>query len=442
MGRLARTGKWFASLVLANYPGNKMTEYSPMNQDPARRFVRSLESEMQLIAYANWLNVRLFDQTTQREDRVRFVSESVAEALLLASKLIDTQVIFDFRRLIENETAVRVFIYDLLNKSGLNKDHDNMSHQHSTETNSNASAPWIALVIASFAWQSGYSLDQLDTSAPPTPHSPAGQVISRAAQFIRLQVRYSPTERRKMSRQLSKSEGSVPTIDELSSSDQPIMPLPPHFRPPIPERYPEIARETLRINPDDSTLNASSNINLPLIISDDDLSTEGVPVTGPRRMPAITISQDQIAPEPSAPPSPLPNSGVIMPNSTAQSRSGFTLSLRKMLGHEQLVTTKLTVYAQRFPDGPGLFGLQVRVFCKGIKSHVAGTTNRQGVFVCELPVRAHSGLTYDVDVTWPREEGGETERKSITLHSDRTQFALPFYRSLDHSANSSVPNTE
>jgi hypothetical protein len=62
---------------------------------------------------------------------------------------------------------------------------------------------------------------------------------------------------------------------------------------------------------------------------------------------------------------------------------------------------------------------------------VAGTTSREGRFTCELPVRVHTGLTYDVDVTWPREEGGETERKSITLHADRTQFILPFYRHLN-----------
>ena len=58
------------------------------------------------------------------------------------------------------------------------------------------------------------------------------------------------------------------------------------------------------------------------------------------------------------------------------------------------------------------------------------TTDRDGTFLCELPVRLHTGLTYDVDVTWPRDEGGDTERKSITLNADRTEFTLPFYRKL------------
>jgi hypothetical protein len=104
------------------------------------------------------------------------------------------------------------------------------------------------------------------------------------------------------------------------------------------------------------------------------------------------------------------------------------MALRQMFGQEELKSTKLNVIVQKYPDGPGLFGLQVRVFCKGIKSYVAGTTNREGRFACELPVRVNSGLTYDVEITWPRDEGGEVERKSITLNADRTQFTLPFHR--------------
>ncbi|MEZ4516529.1 MAG: hypothetical protein R3C44_06725 [Chloroflexota bacterium] len=39
-------------------------------------------------------------------------------------------------------------------------------------------------------------------------------------------------------------------------------------------------------------------------------------------------------------------------------------------------------------------------------------------------------MTYDIDVTWPRDFGGDIERKSITLNADRTMFVLPFYRTL------------
>jgi hypothetical protein len=59
---------------------------------------------------------------------------------------------------------------------------------------------------------------------------------------------------------------------------------------------------------------------------------------------------------------------------------------------------------------------------------VAGVTDDDGEFRAELPVPADKGLTYNVTVTWPREYGGDAERKSITLHADRTRFELPFYR--------------
>jgi hypothetical protein len=107
------------------------------------------------------------------------------------------------------------------------------------------------------------------------------------------------------------------------------------------------------------------------------------------------------------------------------------MAIRQMLGQEEMTTTKLRVLVQEHPDGPGLYGLQVRVTCAGIKSYVAGTTDRDGKFVCELPVRMQTGLTYDVEITWPRDKGGDGERKSITLNADRTEFTLPFYRKIE-----------
>jgi hypothetical protein len=128
----------------------------------------------------------------------------------------------------------------------------------------------------------------------------------------------------------------------------------------------------------------------------------------------------------------MPSSAVVVPtDQTSQSRPSLTVALRQMLSHEQLASTKLSVLVQQFPDGPGLYGLQVRVTCKGVKSYVAGTTDRDGKFVCELPVRVDSGLTCDVEITWPRDEGGDIEQKSITMNADRTRFNLPFYRQLN-----------
>ena len=149
-------------------------------------------------------------------------------------------------------------------------------------------------------------------------------------------------------------------------------------------------------------------------------------------MPPITINSEQLPQEVQTPPSPMPSSAVVVPTDQAsQARPSLTVALKQMLRHEKLASTKLNVLVQKYPDGPGLYGLQVRVSCKGVKSYVAGTTDRDGKFVCELPVRIDSGLTYDVEITWPRDEGGEIERKSITMNADRTHFSLPFYRQLN-----------
>jgi hypothetical protein len=93
-----------------------------------------------------------------------------------------------------------------------------------------------------------------------------------------------------------------------------------------------------------------------------------------------------------------------------------------------MTTTKLRITVQEYTDGPGLYGVQVRVKCQGIRSYVAGTTNRDGKFLCELPVPRDAALTYDAEVTWPRDIGGDAEKKSVTLNADRTEFTLPFYR--------------
>jgi hypothetical protein len=145
-------------------------------------------------------------------------------------------------------------------------------------------------------------------------------------------------------------------------------------------RYPEVARETLHVDPDERAA-APPQRGEPLTISEDDLSE----VSQAERMPPITITRDQV--QPSTPPSPVPPTGVLMPASATSSRPGLTVALRQMFGNEELKTTRLHVVVQEYPDGPGLYGLQVKVSCKGIRSYVAGTTDREGNFVAELPVR-------------------------------------------------------
>jgi hypothetical protein len=181
--------------------------------------------------------------------------------------------------------------------------------------------------------------------------------------------------------------------------------------------YPEVARDTLHIEPDEESSLPTPTISTaaPLQITLDDLPDDE---QRPIRMPSIRITEDQLS-RPTSPPRPQPappRRPTSSPPRTAWNR-----------GSEPMRSTKLRVIVQDYLGGSGMYGLQVKVTGRGTKSQVAGTTNPDGQFLCELPVRAQSGLTYDIDITWPRDLGGHTERKSITLNADRTQFELPFY---------------
>jgi hypothetical protein len=371
--------------------------------------------------------------STQLSDHV--FTESRAKALLKAINAIDDATLHDFARLVEQETAVRLALHDIINQSGL-EDNDEVTalaavSNQSQIDNQQSSTAWLSLSMAAFAWKSGYPLNQLDPATPPEPYSPAGQAVKRTAHFLRQQIQRSATERDKLSRKLGFSETAVadttPDLDELQAAEQQ-PPLPPYYRPPIPVNYSEVSRNTVSIDEDESTNEPVSppSRSASITITEDDLNPAPLPgnVT---RMPSIRITTDQVYQS-------SPSSGstqVVTPNSGAQTYTNFTESVRKQFGRkEPMGTTKLRVLVQEYPDGPGLYGLQVHVTCQGIKSFVAGTTNRDGKFLCELPVRVNSGLTYDVDVTWPREMNNEIERKSITLNADRTEFNLPFYRAM------------
>lgn len=393
--------------------------------------LRALRTRAQLDAFA----ARLGDLLKQDdEERTVDFGESRAKALLRAANLTDDATLADFAHTVDRDASVRGALYDLLQDTGLAAETEVRDLVHLSAAGEPQPTMWLSLVVAAYAWRIGYPLGGLDPATPPNPNTPAGQLLRRSAHFLRRQVQRSATERDKLDRQLSQPPTGAPSLDELQSSPEAVAPLPPHYRPPIPVNYPEMNSETLQVDADEAVAPPEITVGDPLVISpeevdghvDDSRSEE------PVRMPAITIDRDQVAPNATTPPSPMPASAVVMPTAStdAPSRPGLTVSLRQMFGQEQLASTKLRVLVQQYPDGPGLYGLQVRVTCKGVKSYVAGTTDRDGKFVCELPVRIQSGLTYDVDVTWPREEGGETERKSITLHADRTYFVLPFYRRL------------
>lgn len=398
-------------------------------QTAALELIQLIPDTNHLNFLAERLSLWLVTDLNRSEQVVPDFTESRARALLRASDLLDDPTRHSFERLVGQEIGSRVALYDLLKDSELSKSDEVVALVATTAVSDLREPPanvqWLSLAVASFAWKSGYPLYQLDPSSPPNAYSPAGQVLKRTAAYIRKQVQRSATEREKMAKKLAFSGGMVgtatPTLDDLHANAVQA-PLPPHYRPPIPVKYPEVSRETLHLEAEEN-LTPQVDRGDPIKITADDLMpTEPQPT---HRAP-IRITADQ-----AQRPQPAPTQ-VVTPNATVAPGPSFADSVRKKFARsrEAMKVTKLRVKVQEYPDGPGLYGLQVRVTCKGISSHVAGTTTREGNFVCELPVPEHSGLTYDVDVTWPRDLSGEIERKSITLNADRTEFELPFYRSL------------
>jgi hypothetical protein len=398
-------------------------------EKPAMKLIKTID-DGRLAFFAGRLRDWLMADLAAEGGDTAVLTESRAKALLRATDATDDVTLNDFTRLLEQPTAVRLALYDLLDSSTLAEHDEVIGLAAATAAQSEIRHPksaieWLSLIVAAFAWKSEYPLHQLDPASPPEAYSPAGQVIKRAAHFLRQQVQRSATERDKLGRKLAfnPTDALAPTLDNMPPTAE-IPPLPPYFRPPIPVNYPEVARETVRVeSPEEDRPNTAVTRHAPLTITEDDLRDEPSSAT---RMPSIRITDEQLR---QPPPAPRPSSRVVTP--PGDSSANFSDNVRKSFGRkEAMTTTKLRVVVQEYPDGPGLYGLQVKVTCKGIKSYVAGTTNREGKFLCELPVRVQSGLTYDVDITWPREMNREIERKSVTLNADRTEFLLPFYRTL------------
>lgn len=384
-----------------------------MEDDMAETAVTLFKNHLSLQKTPQFIQ-SLLDWLLADEDETAF-TESRGRALLRAMAVLDAPTLADFDQLMARETAVRLLLYDVLTKSGLENE-TAVQALAEVPTHSHTEMPpsWVVLVLAAFAHKVGYPLSSLDPASPPEPHTPAGQVCHQSAHLIRQQVQRTATERDKLARRLAYVGG-----EDTAVSGQPIPPLPPVFRLPIPVRYPEYARETVQISPDEAARAEETAVTVenPLTITPADIPQE--PPTAPARMQPITIQPNDVSRRRTPQPRPHPAASV----------SGFGRAVKKFFGrqNEPFKTTRLRVVVQSYPDGPGLYGLQIQVRCKGIRSYVAGTTNRDGHFVCELPVRLHSGLTYDVDVTWPDEFKRGQERKSITLNADRTEFTLPFY---------------
>lgn len=394
------------------------------------RLVRSIRDPQQVADFgrrlAEWLIAEM-----SGGDRASAFTESRARALLRVTEAVDDPTLADFGRLMADATANRLAVYDLLHDSGLAESAEIAgfvaASAAATTTAETAALPWLPLAVAAFAWKREYPLSQLDPAAPPDPFSPAGNVLRETAQFLRQQTQRSPTERDRLARHLTftgRVVASGPaTMETLPRLDTPVVPAPSVYRPPVPVRYPEVSRETLSVEPP-AAEPPPVRRGEPLIITDDDVQAVAPP---PQRQPPLRVD----APPSPAPPSPLPPSAVIMPNSPVTNRPSLSVQSRRSSGRRPtggMKTTKLRVLVQQVAEGPGLYGVQVHVVCRRVRAEVAGTTNADGHFLCELPVKETEGLTYQVEVTWPRDLGGDVERKAITLNADRTEFKLPFYR--------------
>jgi hypothetical protein len=432
-----------------------------MMTDPSLSLVQTIQDEIHLAAFAGRLRRWLLElagddgeQPALSESKRPFsFTESRAKALLRAAEVIDDPTLNDFAHLLENETMQRLALYDMLAQSGLAEEEavqalvltssptapdegpetedGTVDLTPSSAVHRPPSIAWLSLILAAFAWKKEYPLAQLDPASPPASFSPAGQALKRAAHLLRQQVQRTATERDKLARKLAYSAQAAAraahTLDSLPD-EPPAVPLPPHYRPPIPVRYPEVARDTVRVDEGEAGREEQPVTRTdPITITDADLG-DGPQRDGPVRMPPITITEEQIRPSPSPRPRQQPSRRRPVETKPAP-LTQFTDSVRRLFGsNEPMTTTKLRVVVETYPDGPPMYGLQVRVNCRGVRSFVAGTTNEEGHFLCSLPVPVHASLTYDVDVTWPRDMNNEIERKSITLNGDRTEFKLPFYR--------------
>ena len=139
--------------------------------------------------------------------------------------------------------------------------------------------------------------------------------------------------------------------------------------------YPEVARNTVQISENESVPDQGTvSRNAPLTITGDDILGES---QRPIRMPEIRIRADQV---PARRQIAAKHSPVHRPSSSSNGNLGTAVRQRFSRDKEALRSTKLRVIVQDVQDGPGLYGIQVQVRCQGIKAHVAGTTNRDGVF--------------------------------------------------------------
>ncbi len=206
------------------------------------------------------------------------LTESRARALFYATQTLDEPSVGDFQRRMPEPGMLRVALSSLLESAGLA---GVPAMEALPAALAGVSAPagvaWLSLAMTAYAWKYGYNPAQLDPAAPPTPFSPAGQIVQQAAQFIRRLAQISPTERDRLAQRLAFDSRHVPSLEELPPPARTLAPLPPHFRPPVPVRYAEY-NEPVTIRPEEaSTAPPDVVVSGRLVISPEDLPREPMP---------------------------------------------------------------------------------------------------------------------------------------------------------------------
>lgn len=357
---------------------------------------------------------------------------SRVRTVCLAADLLDDALLREFNQAMTRESSLRLALDELFTR--FEAPTDNLLLAQPDEK-----VEWLVLVTLACAAQKGYIIENLDPASPPRSNSPAGIMLSQIADYFRGQTRRTATERDRLAKKLAynpslaqSSPGSVQVEQNLAGDANA-----GDVRMPAPVTYFE-HNPAIKLTEADLDLPPQTVVTTPPVSVDvaPTLPVQPAPPqpsnppdlsATPQTMPPIKISRDSVTPLSEKVTAQASNAwreiGAPAVNSVAN-------KMRDLLATEETTTTLLRVNVLDRPDGKGVVGVQVTVTCKGLRSHVAGITDRDGRFACELPVREASGLTYDVMVSWPREMGGEREKKSITLSGDRGDFDLPFFRSL------------
>ncbi|MCB0035923.1 MAG: hypothetical protein KDE51_17955, partial [Anaerolineales bacterium] len=266
---------------------------------PAQKQLQSLQDLNQLKNFVNQLHQLLLDDLNEEQP----FTDNRARAVMLSMGVLDEATDNTFRRFVESETNLRVVLYDLLDVGELTLE------MPAPILGQAEAIQWHSFLLAVYAFKTGYPLNQLDPSSPPSTHSPAGMMVQRAGQFMRTQLQRSATDRDRLARKLgyNAAAAGTPSLEQLNNQERQA-PVPPYYRSPVPVRYPEYnpgvrvddneAADDEPASPPPANQTPSTphvQRGAPIKITREDVVSTPPPA---QRMPEIRITRDQVTPPP------------------------------------------------------------------------------------------------------------------------------------------------